>query len=97
MYALLPQDMVFQSFTRIKIMKLFINTIIKIIYIMGEYVSMVSGTRQYQEAKLWVYQSRNHLKRASKERSNRSIPALKAKKKGGNAMYQPSFIRDACF
>lgn len=48
---------------------------------MGEYVSMVSGTRQYQEAKLWVYQSRNHLKRASKERSNTSIPALKAKKK----------------
>ncbi|TGO31440.1 hypothetical protein BHYA_0807g00020 [Botrytis hyacinthi] len=59
---------------------------------------MVSGhTSQCEEAKLWVYQSKNHLEKARKEKSSRSSADRKTNKRGGKLRYQPSFVEDEVF
>ncbi|KAF7919085.1 uncharacterized protein EAE98_009405 [Botrytis deweyae] len=58
-----------------------------------EYASMVPDhTNQLEEAKLWFYQSGNHVEKALKGKSNGGSVARKPNERGGNAMYRPSFV-----
>ncbi|TGO08972.1 hypothetical protein BTUL_0184g00190 [Botrytis tulipae] len=62
------------------------------------YASTVSGhTSQSEEAKLWVYQSKNHFENARKGKSNRNSADWKTNKRGGKARYQPSFVEGDIF